>query len=212
MSGIPNDAQSKKLKMLWDEGRVSELHYYKSGSFEVKQEAELTGAQANVRKREKELEDTIVREQAKKEDVGAKKVQLKRKEGEIHSLKELFRKAEEEYKDAERLLSEGVAQLPPAQQAQVVGMQRVAEAMAHTAKTFMPCRAELEHFELLLSELQDMTGESKANVSQVLDVARRLQVAATDTEASSGILLKKLGEVYLTDLVMPPVDPAQAGG
>merc|ERR1712178_103466 len=101
------------------------------------------------------------------------------------------------------LFMKGLTKLPPAHQVQIQTIARISAAMTHTAQKFVPCQAELEHFELKLDLLHTMVtdDDNKASPSEVLEIVKQLELAATDPEVSSTMCLPKLGGVYINEIV-----------
>lgn len=130
-------------------------------------------------------------------------------ESDVKSLTEVQVNAEKAYQQAENNLLVGVNRLPPAYSANVLGLQRVSEAMSQAAKTFMPARAEMDIFEQLLDELCQQL-DDKAAVKIVLEIVATINVHANDEDVSTLIILKQLGEANLNEFLLPAVDPGAA--
>lgn len=209
MKGTPNDQQSRSLKQAWDSGNMSELKYYVRGDFELRFVSELSASQEEVRKMQAKLELDLKKKQADKEYWKPKKQVLAVKRQRVQHMMEMHDKTKKDYQMAEEKVMLGINVLPPLHSAQIKGMQRVSEAMSQAAKTFQPCRAEVESFQLLLDDLQAML-EDKNSVKLVLEAVVALSVQANDVEVSSLILLKNLGESNINDFLLPAVDPGTA--
>lgn len=209
IQGTPTDETSCKLRKAWDSGNFSKLRHYKCGDFELRFVSKLSESQNEARKMQDKLEEELKHHMSAKVDLTPKRQERAKKIAYVKNLIDLHEKAKEDHKVAERNLKVGVNNLPPAHAAQVLGMQRVSEAMCQSAKTFQPCRAEMESFELLLDDLQNLL-EEKGIVKTVLEAVAALSVQANDVEVSSLILLKNLGEANLNDFLLPAVDPGAA--
>lgn len=209
MKGKPKDATSRKLKAAWDSGRVSEFHYYSCGDFELRFVNTLTETQQEAREMQDKLEQDLKVKRDAKNALAPKKETLAKKKHLVQTLIEVLDNAKRSYMEAEKKLMVGVNKLPPAHSAQIKGMQRVSEAMSQAAKTFQPARAEMDSFELLLDQLQNLL-QDKAPVKVVLEVVATISVQANDIEVSSLTLLKRLGEANLNAYLLPAVDPGAA--
>lgn len=209
MSGKPNDDNSRRLQEAWDKGEWKKLHEagsYRSGDFELRYVCELTESQKEAREMQDKLEKDLKEKSNVKAALNPKRETLAKRKQYVQNLIELHGTAKSDYMEASQKLRVGVNNLPPVHLAQVLGLQRVTEAMSQAAKTFQPARAEVENFNQLLDDLSDLL-ENKASAKVVLGAVAAISVQANDKDISSMILLKELGETKLTDFLLPSVDP-----